>query len=216
MCKYNHHHYWENLLAKQKKPWQSCFVPFEAASHAIFVNTTIVDYQRNTLDNDWSCHPDIKSLLGFIQYLHLPLVFYYTLNQDKEALFFPISSSNDFIEYIQESGSVHAQMMADAIAELSSFWELDNQTCLEKLQDFCLKFNSYWYQDNLILNINIFSNTYEIANYLIGLNEFPEVLEEDIGLTTNQLFSMCDNFYREQFIQKNFVKILNHKIGCVI
>lgn len=66
------------------------------------------------------------------------------------------------------------------------------------------------------MNINIFSNTYEIAEYLIGLNEFPEVLEEDIGLTTNQLFRMCENFYREQFVQKNFVQILNHKIGCVI
>lgn len=216
MCKYNHPVYWENLLTKQAKPWQSCSVPFEAAQQAIFINTAIIDYRRNTLDNDWSCHPDAKSLLGFIQYLHLPLAFYYTLNQDKDALYFPIATSQEFIEYVQETGSPYANVMIEAIRELTDLWELDNHTCLERLKDFCMKFNEYWYQDNFILNINIFASTYEIAEYLININEFPEVLEEDFGLSTNQLFRMCDSFYHEQFMYKNFVKILNHKIGCVI
>lgn len=216
MCKYNDHHYWENLLAKRKKPWQSCFVPFAEVHKAIFINTVIVDYRRNTLDNDWSCHADVRSLLGFIQYLHLPLVFYYTLNQDNEDLFFPVSSTGEFIEYIRQSTSPHAQLMEEMLLEVNSCWLLDPADCLMQLKNFCCRFNSFWAQDKFILNINVFANTSEIAQYLIVQNEFPEILEEDTGLTTSQLLKMCDNFYNERFMQKNFVKILNHKIGCVI
>lgn len=216
MCKYRHHLYWENLLAKRTKPWQSCFVPFEAVHEAVFINTAIVDYRRNTLDNDWSCHCDSKSLLGFIQYLHLPLAFYYTVNRDQDDLFFPVCSTGEFIEYIRESGSAQAQVMEDALKEIDSYWELDHSSCLNSLKDFCLRFNRLWSTDKYILNMNVFADTFEIARFLIDRNEFPEVFEEDTGLTTEQLLHMCDNFYNERFMQKNFVKILNHKIGCVI
>ncbi|HAK72519.1 MAG TPA: hypothetical protein DCP36_01175 [Sporomusaceae bacterium] len=66
------------------------------------------------------------------------------------------------------------------------------------------------------MHIDVFENTYEIAHCLLDKSEFPEVMEEDIGLTAVQLFEMCKNFYHDQFLQKNFVNILNHKIGCVV
>jgi len=216
MCKYNHYSYWENLLANKKDLWKSSFVPIAAARETIFVNTVIIDYQRDTFDNNWACYPDAKSLLGFVQYVQLPLAFFYTLNLSDEALAFPVCSSYEFIEHIRNSGSLYAQAMEAAILELSTFWDLDNAVCLEKLKDFCQRFNVFWGKDTYILNIGVFTSTFEIARCLLDKSEFPEVMEEDIGLTAVQLYDMCDNFYHDQFLQKNFVNILNHKIGCVI
>lgn len=216
MCKYNQYHYWENLLANKKDLWQSSFTPVKAAHESLFVNTAIIDYQRNTLDNNWACYPDVKSVLGFMQYIQLPLAFYYTLNGSDDALAFPVCSSQEFIAYLQTSGSIHAQAMESAILELNTYWDLDSAACLVKLKDFCQHFNAFWNRNTSVLHIGIFASTYEIAHSLLNNSEFPEVMEEDIGLTTAQLFEMCKNFYHDQFLQKNFVNILNHKIGCVV
>ncbi|WP_312520055.1 hypothetical protein [Anaerospora sp.] len=216
MCKYNQYHYWEDLLANKKDLWKSSFAPITTARETLFINTAIIDYQRNTLDNNWACYPDAKSVLGFIQYVQLPLAFFYTLNASEEALAFPVCSSQEFIEYLQESGSIHTPAMESAVLELSTYWDLDSVTCLEKLKDFCQRFNAFWDRDTSVLHIDVFENTYEIAHCLLDKSEFPEVMEEDIGLTAVQLFEMCKNFYHDQFLQKNFVNILNHKIGCVV
>jgi hypothetical protein len=214
MCKYNHHLYWENLLSKN--PWQSSFVTAGSACQAVFVNTAMIDYRRNVLDNNWAGYPDVKFLLGFLQYLHLPLVFFHTLNHSEQELLFPVCSSSEFLEYIEESGSEHAPVMRQAILELDRCWQLDDALCLVKIRDFCCRFNTFWHQDDYILNISVFANTQEIARYVMEQNEFPEVLEEDTGLTIDQLLTMCNNFYHEPLVRRNFVKLLNHKIGCVI
>ncbi|EGO63377.1 hypothetical protein [Acetonema longum] len=216
MCKYSRHFYWEHLLSTPRDPWQTSFITAGSAGRALFVNTVIIDYRRNTLDNNWAGYPDVKALLGFLQYLHLPLVFYHTLRQNEEELYFPVCSSDEFLNMIADSESRYAPVMREAVLELNGLWKLDEEQCLARLRDFCRCFNAFWRQNDYILNISLFANTRDIAHYVLDQSEFPEVLEEDIGLTADQLFHLCDNFYREPLVRRNFVKLLNHKIGCVI
>lgn len=199
-----------------KDLWKSYFEELKSSKDAIFINTVIIDYNRNKLDNNWACYPDAKSLLGFIQYIYLPLAFYYTINDKNEELYIPVRSSSSFIEYIKASHSEHSKAMEAFIQELTSYWELEDKLCLEKIKEFCKRFNAFWKQDNLILNIGVYLSAHEISRYLKDTVEFVEVLEEDIGFTLKQLHKMSKDFYRDKFIQKTFVKILNNNIGCII
>lgn len=213
MCKYKHHQYWESLLPKN--PWQGSFAA-ENAAQTLFVNTVIIDYRRSILDNNWASYPDVKSLLGFLQYLHVPLVFFHTLHPDKQELFVPVCSSAEFIELIDRSGCAQAPAMRQALLELDRCWRLDDTLCLLALRNFCHRFNAFWQQRDYTLNISVFADTLEIARYILEQNPFPEIFEEDTGLTPGKLFDMCNNFYQEPLLRRNFVKLLNHKIGCVI
>lgn len=217
MCKYNNHYFWEGALISKKDLWRSYFAEPVSAQDALFINTAIIDYNRHTLDNNWACYPNVKALLGFIQYVYLPLAFFFTLNKENEALYIPMCSSNELIEeHIRPSAAADKVKMEAFVEELQTYWDLEDCICLEKIRDFCRRFNGTWNSDHYILHIGVFANTYEIAQYLIDTREFVEVLEEDIGLTSRQLFSMCQNFYHDKFMQKNFVNILNHKIGCIV
>lgn len=216
MCKYNNHNYWEGALLRKKDLWKNYFTDLDCAQDAIFINTVVIDYTRDTVDNNWACYPDAKSLLGFIQYVYLPVAFFYTINKGNQDLLIPICSSHTFIESITESGSDYIDNMKNAIEELNSYWDLDDSLCIKKIKDFCATFNAFWNKDNYILHIGVFESTFEIAEHLIDTREFIEVLEEDIGLTIKQLFNMCTIFYTDKFIQKTFVKILNNRIGCIV
>lgn len=216
VCKYNNHHYWDNALTNKKDVWRSCFPETVRARKAIFVNTVIIDYRRKTLDNNWACHEDVRSLLGFIQYVYLPLAFFYIINTDNDDLLIPVRSTNSFIEYIRSSASPYAEIMEAFISELKKYWELEPLTCMRRTKEFCDGFNAFWGGQDIILHIGVFSSTFEIAERLVSGNDFIEVLEEDIGMTSTQLFGMCRNFYHDAFLQRNFVRILNNRIGCII
>ncbi len=216
MCKYNNHNYWEGALLKKKDLWTNYFTALDCAQDAIFINTAVIDYSRDTVDNNWACYPDAKSLLGFIQYIYLPAAFFYTIHKDNQDLFIPICSSHALIDSITESDSPHVDIMKNAIEELNTYWDLENSLCMKKIKEFCANFNAFWNKDSYILHIGVFESTFEIAECLVSTREFTEVLEEDIGLTIQQLYNMCAIFYTDTFIQKTFVKILNNKIGCIV
>ncbi|CUH94642.1 hypothetical protein P22_0708 [Propionispora sp. 2/2-37] len=216
MCKYDNYLFWEGALARKQDLWQSTFGPLASAEEAVFVNTAIVDYRRNMLDNNWACYANSKSLLGFVQYVYLPLAFYYTIHQDNEQLFIPLCSRADFLEYVRNSGSGYAPLMEAALNELDGYWNLDDAGCLGKMKMFCIDFNLLWNRSDFVLHVRIYSDTMEVAQDIIDSAVFPEVLEEDTGLTVQQLRSMCRNFYDGPFMQKNFIKILNNKVGCIV
>lgn len=216
MCKYDNYLFWEGALSRKQDLWQSNFEPLVSAGDAIFINTAVIDCRRGVLDNNWACYANSKSLLGFVQYIYLPLAFYHTIHQDNEQLVVPMCSRADFIEYIRESGSGYAPLMEAALHELDGCWQLEDTSCLETMKAFCARFNTLWNRPDSVLYINIYSNTLEVAQDIIDSSVFPEVLEEDTGLTVQQLWNMCRDFYHDQFMQRNFVKILNNRIGCIV
>lgn len=216
MCKYNNPYYWEDVLLKKRNLWRDDFAEIKSPHDAIFINTAVIDYERDVIDNNWACYPDAKSLLGFIQYVYIPLAFFYIINITNQDLYIPICSHSEMLEYINDSGSEYGDVMKTSLDELNTYWELDSVSCLEKLREFSNKFNSFWYHENSIFHLGIFGSTFEIADYLIHTTEFGEVLEEYIGLTTIQLKDICENFYTDRFSKRSFVHILNNNIGCII
>jgi hypothetical protein len=216
MCKYNSHYYWENTLLQKEAVWQSSFAEGSNVSEVLFLNTTLIDYPRQILDNDWACYPNSKYVLGFLQYIYLPLAFYFTIHKDVDKLFIPISTTGEFIVSIQESGVADASRMIQSLEELSHFWRYNEPDCRAALCDFCQRFNTVWQRDSTILHIGLYTNTNEIARRIISGYSFPELLIEDIGYTPEALSQLCEDFYTNPFIQKTFIKLLNNNIGCIV
>ncbi|QDR82739.1 hypothetical protein [Sporomusa termitida] len=216
MCKYNSHYYWEGTLAGKRDVWQSHFDDKADPQQVLFVNTTLIDYPRKTLDNNWACYPDSKALLGFLLYIYVPLAFYFIMYEENEELLIPIASTQELLASIQQLNREDAAAMLSTIEELVSCWELNESACRTALQHFCRRFNETWYGGSTILHIGLFTSTQAIAQHILAEQEFPEVLAEDIGLTPRQLKELCEKFYSDTFIRKTFVKILNNKIGCII
>ena len=216
MCKYNSHYYWENTLLQKDDIWQSSFAEGSNVSEVLFLNTTLIDYPRQILDNNWACYPNSKSVLGFLQYMYLPLAFYFTIHKNVDKLFIPISTTDEFIASIRESGVDNASCMIQSLEELSHLWQYNETDCRAALCDFCQRFNAVWQRDSMILNVGLYTNASEIARRIISGYSFPELLIEDIGYTPEALTKLCEDFYTNSFIQRTFVKLLNNNIGCIV
>lgn len=218
MDKYNNHYFWEYVLSNGKDVFRGYFKEPTISTKGIFINSTVVDYGRNTLDNDWAFYPDIKSLLGFIQYVYIPQTFFYILNKTNKDIYVPICSSEKFIEYMEEEhfNSQYTESMKETILELSSCWDTDDDLCLHKIIKFCQNFNSIWNKDEFFLHLGIFTDAQNIAEHIIKNEGFIEILEEDFGISMNEFFKMCESFYEDKFMQKIFLQFLNNKVGCII
>ena len=98
-CKYQQPDFWEWTLGKQDV-WNDLFVPPEQLRQPVFVNACIADEQRVLLDSNWACYPDTESVLGFVQYIFLPTVFYYVLHPENDRLMVPIQSTAELLEMV--------------------------------------------------------------------------------------------------------------------
>ncbi|KGM97232.1 hypothetical protein Z968_04335 [Clostridium novyi A str. 4552] len=215
--KYNSYYYWENILSQKRDVWKCNFMNKDNFNKSLYVNTTILDYDKNTLDNNWACYPDVKSLLGFIQYIYLPTAFFYIVNTNNNDIFMPICSTEEFIEYIKKSryNKNILKVMEENLKELSSYWN-KKYLSIETIKNFCRKFNNMWNNEKNILYINVFSNPIDIASYIIDREEFIEVIEEDIGISKSEFYRLCSNVYNDNFTKNIFVKFLNNKVGCIV
>lgn len=216
MCKYNSPYYWESSLARKTDIWQNCFINDNHLDQTLFLNTAVIDYPRRVLENNWACYPDSKSVLGFLQYIYLPSVFYFTLHKAADVMYIPIATTDEFITLLRNSEKPEALRMVQLLEELRNFWVYDEANCRVALSDFCQHFNGIWQCESAILHIGFYTHTSEIAQRIIANYDFPELLVEDSGYTPEFLTKLCEEFYTNPFIKKNFISILNHAIGCVV
>ena len=215
MSKYRSIEYWNSQLELGTASWKTSEIHHLTAANTFFLHTAVMNYRSGLLDFDWACYPDVKGLLGFLQFVYLPSAFRHWLNPDEESLQIPLCSQAKLLAYLNEFPISQQSKMESDLRELESYWELDDRKCKEKLILFIDNFNRTWSTKELALTLHFFNNTSEIAEYLIRLNPFSEILEEDWGMTELELRQLCKDFYSNQMIQKNFLSLLQNRIGCI-
>jgi hypothetical protein len=216
MSPYQTHYYWEHQLENNHSFWKTVMPAEQDLSQSIFVHTAIVGYQANLLDFNWTYYSEPTKLLGFLQYIYVPAAFYHWLNPKEENVLIPLIQAQELAEYFQEFPINRQEKMAKELDILQSFWEIEDPASLLKvLIEFAEKFNQTWQSSNLNLGIHIFAHTSEIAEHLLKLSEFPEILMEDFGMDEIELRKMCAEFYTNKMIQRNFLSLLQNRIGCI-
>ncbi|NLL31665.1 MAG: hypothetical protein GX258_11680, partial [Clostridiales bacterium] len=72
---YDSFDYWEELIDKNKTLRGQMFMNSLPNKDTIYIHTLVFG-RNNGIDNTWSYFPDIKTLLGYIQYSFLQEAFY--------------------------------------------------------------------------------------------------------------------------------------------
>lgn len=217
---YDNSFFWENLIIKNEPMWKDAFNNLELTRKSKFIRTSIINYDKNILEDNWAYYPNSKSLLGFIQYVFIPTAFFTLLNNQYEEIIMPVAPTYDIVEYFKDFMDKKDELilfiMKENLQELNTFWKLNEQELLKALKNFSKKFNEKWKEKNgKMLSLNIFENVIKVGEYIMpkeGKDVFTEVLEEEIGMTKNQWEDVYMNVYDNEFIRKKFIDILNYRI----
>ncbi|KOR24531.1 hypothetical protein ACFLKB_02170 [Clostridium sp. FAM 1755] len=216
--KYNNLFYWENLLAKRENIWSGNFKNIPINSKSIFINTAIIDYEKNIFDNNWAVYPDTESLLGFIKYIFIPTVFFCYVNNTSTEIVTPIASKEELLQEIKTLCNDKDSMVTIEyfINKAYNLCELSKYQLIDELKNYCLEFNRQWERNTRVFHINVYSSGKEIIEKLSSEDNFLEVIEEDIGMSIDSLKEITKDLHHNLFMKRNFIKILNNKIGCII
>lgn len=214
VCKYNRPYYWERTL-QRRDVWNGFFAPPDKLTNPIFINTCVADRSCGFLDNNWACYPGVEALLGFVQYVFLPAVFYYVVHGGDEGLLIPIGSRQKLLKNLRESGSPHKLAMSGFVHELNAIWTRAKNERMRALERFCSRFNRYWEGQDCQLCIHVFFGTASVADKVKKSIWCKELFQEETGLTYRQFDQLCARFQTEDFAKHLLLRLLNVRIGTL-
>lgn len=215
ISKYRFPEYWEAALA-QKDVWNGVFDTGESLHAPIFVNTCVIDQGGGLFDNNWACYPNIQALLGFVQYVFLPTVFYYQTEQENGPLTTPIYTKSEFLSETLSSASPHKLAMASQIKQVETIWTLAEQSQQTAMRQFSLRFNHYWAQQSCKIVLELSFGVQDIADKLKEIIWCEELFAEETGYTTQEFDRLCARFQKEDLARHILMRVLNERVGCIV
>lgn len=207
--------YWEWAL-KERDIWQGFLEEPGKAERPILLNCALIEPRRGLVDNNWACYPNPPSVLGFIQYIFLPMVFRFLTHPEAQRLYIPIQSQRELVRDLLASGHPQARQMAALLRAADKLWALSPEALYRALPAFCQRLGCAISDEGTVLHIRPFFNTLEVGHFLRQSLWCDELFTEDIGITPQQFESFCTQFYKTPASQVMFVRYLNHKVGCVV
>lgn len=223
MVKYNTLEYWKDAITEEEV-WTGPFKNLPITEKSLFIHSVIV----NCNDADgyidaWACFPDIQALLGFIEYVFLPTAFSIWLNgleddedEEEEALKTAEEILDAYVGLQNHKYKKELLAMRSNIAEIDSFWDLDDKKCLLYLEQFAKKMYSQWAGPiEKFFYFHIFKSPVEIGKYVVDSFEedkLLDIMEEDMGLTKKQWEYIYNNIYHNEKNEYRFFEILNDKL----
>ena len=215
ISKYESVSYWETMLTRCDV-WQGCLSPAMRMVDPVIVNTTVIDQRIDLLDNNWACYPDMRSVLGFMQYIFLPMAFYLKLHPENDCLYIPLDDPAFFLSTIKKSDVPERDEMTGCLRTLDALWLLPDAKLPKALLDYCAAFNRQWNGNTSIFHIQPFQNTHAVAQRIRQEIWSESMLKEDLGLSARALDEFCTQFYKAPRIRDLFLRFLNHRVGCLI
>ncbi|AFS77449.1 hypothetical protein Curi_c03740 [Gottschalkia acidurici 9a] len=220
--KYKEYWYWGNMVLTDQPLWNSSFKNLSLTKDSIFIYSFIMDKNKDVFKNSWAYYPDIKSLLGFIEYVFLPTAFFTWLDNETEGFKTPIATVDEVLNVMVEKDRPESDIltMREQIKDLRTLWLMDDSDNIRELKNFSKEFNKQWKEyDDRLLYFRVFQRSTEIGEFVFTGEEnnfFEEIMEEDIGMTKIQWKETCENIYDNKFLKNRFIDILNHKVGCLV
>ncbi len=190
---------------------------------SVIIYIGIMDRQKVLLRSGWSSHSDGNAALGFLQHVFLPTAFYTWVDRQSDDFYFSLlpfhALKHEMIAYFDEQGTSFDEQdvlkMEEEYQRLNCIWSQNDHEQRRALQSFCEQFNITWDQDpERKLFVKVFCHCNEIVDFILENieNESIDVIEEQIDMSIEQLYFMCNNAYDEPMINKNMVELLNNKI----
>ena len=220
---YNSFQYWENLIRENQTIRGHMLMDKLPTSESLYIHTLIFS-KEGGLNNIWSYVPDVRALIGYIQYSFLQEAFYIWINcKDSSVSYVPLKPVEEIIKDGERSNKItreEAENMRKHIKMISRCWDLPKNKVISEIKKFVRDFNRTWYGDNKeFLYLKVFETPVELGNFVVESNymssseeEFNKKTSEDMNTWNNICVKAdCDKEAGIRFreiLQKNFTEVI--------
>lgn len=185
---------------------------------------TLIFSKNNGIDNIYAYFPDVKSLLGYIQYSFLQEAFYkWIYCKNDVAIDVPSKPADKIISEGFDDGLITKEtykIMMDSYKKIKDMWHLSKDRVLIELIKFAREFNKMWFGNNKeFLYMKIFKTPVELGEFVVEstmLTNSEKEFENKVGVNIDRWFYLCKNLNKDKSIKEEFRKILQRNLSEVI
>ena len=220
---YNSFDYWENVIRENKTIRGHMCMQKPPTEKSLYFHTLIFS-KGNGMNNIWGYFPNVKSLIGYLQYSFLQESFYKWIH-GKDKLITRIPSIS--VEKVIEDGE-RAKKITKEIADkmkkdyqfLSKLWDMPSRDAERELKKFLREFNKKWIGDNReFLYIKLFKSPKEVGDFVVSsatITNSEGELESKIGMKIDEWLNLCENTLKDKKCAEKFRQILLKRLSEVL
>lgn len=217
--KFNSFYYWDNLIENEEKITNGNFKNFTPKKDSIYAHCAIIDCDGDNY-NSWVCYPNVKSLIGFFQYVFLPTAYHIKIvGNTIEEIGIARIPIDYMLKHAIENRLIKDEVMLENMKEsyfgLANLWEFDENESFHEFKKYILDFNKKWLTgENVFFYFNIFKDPIDIKEKTLEVyGKFDDLnIENRIGMRKEQWIKMCNDSYENDLTRKFFVNKLNDSI----
>lgn len=212
---YNSFSYWENIINENKTIRGHMFMK-ETPTENSFYFHTLIFANNNGINNLWGYCPNIRSLLGYMQYSFLQEAFYkWIYGQEKLITRIPHLTVDKIVKEAEKLNKISKETAYNIKNDyyfLSKLWNISSDKIERELKKFSIEFNRRWMGDNKqFLYIKFFKTPEELGEFVISstlMTSTEKELENKINMTIDEWRQICKLTLEDPSKGEIFRKIL--------
>lgn len=220
---YDSFRYWEEVIRENKTIRGHMFMHELPTKKTLYIHTLIFS-RNNGIDNIYAYFPDVKSLLGYIQYSFLQEAFYkWIYCKNSVAIDVPSIPADEIIKNGYNEGLITKETyktMMDNYNRVKNMWNLSKDRVLTELMKFAREFNKTWLGNNKeFLYMKIFKTPVELGEFVVEstmLTNSEKEFEDKVGVSIERWSEICKNVNKSEGFNEEFRKILKKNLSEVI
>lgn len=220
---YNSFDYWKELISENRTIRGHMLMNKLPTDKSLYIHTLIF-CRENGLNNIWGYLPDVKALIGYIQYSFLPEAFYIWINSKNGSVStIPIKSVEQVISDGERNNKItkeEAEKMRNHVTMIKKCWDLPKNKLILELKKFVRDFNRTWYGDSSeFLYLKIFEKPEELGKFVLEssyMSSSEDELKEKTNEDTTTWLEMCKKATTNKKSGEQFRRILQKNLTEVI
>lgn len=199
ISKFNSADYWSKIIEKNKTYKGKIFLDEPITEKTVYIHT-IVFNKKSGLENVWAPIPNMKMLLGYIQYCFLPVAYQKWFDgREGNVSKTPIREVSEIVKEMSRKKSEYKEELKNIkrdIDEMKKLWDLPIEKLPRALKHFCREFNKTWIGDsNEFIYIKILVTPSELLDFINYTQSMvsSDTMEEMIGISEDELQDICEN-----------------------
>lgn len=220
---YNSYDYWKKVTGENQIIRGHMFMQKPPTEKSLYFHTLVFS-KSNGINSIWGYFPNVRSLIGYLQYSFLQEAFYKWINgRDKLITKIPSISVEKIIE---EGEKLHkiTKEVADNMKKdykfLENLWEMPSKNAERELRKFLREFNKKWMGDNReFIYIKLFKTPEEVGDFVVEsamLTNSENELERKLGMKIDEWKNVCENTLKDKIKAEKFQNILLKKLSEVL
>ena len=219
---YHSFNYWENVINANKTIRGHMFMKELPTEESIYFHTIIFG-NKNGINNTWGYCPNIRSLIGYLQYSFLQEAFYkWIYGKEKLITKIPHLKVDKIVHEGEKLNKISKEVsgnMKDAYEYLNGLWGLTANKSEVELRRFVVDFNKKWIGDEKgFLYMKVFKTPEELGEFVISstlLTNTEQELENIVGMTIDEWRDVCKFAISDCIKGAKFRTVLQKKLSGV-